>query len=136
MGTDHAGIATQMLVERQIATEGKTRHDLAAMPLLTESGNGKSPAVPFQSKFAAWVPVWTGLGIAYHGRGLRCGCANRVYQTCDDGLIYRGKRLVNWDPELGTAISDLEVKNTRTGHLWHLRYPLADGLKTADGEDT
>jgi valyl-tRNA synthetase len=56
-------------------------------------------------------------------------------QLYDDGLIYRGQRLVNWDPELGTAISDLEVENTEEqGHLWHLRYPLADGLTTADGK--
>ena len=128
-GTDHAGIATQIVVERQLAVQGLSRHDL---------GREK-----FLEKVWEWKEV-SGDTITQQMR--RVGCSadwSREYFTMDDtraeavtavfvklynqGLIYRGKRLVNWDPVLGTAVSDLEVENVETeGSMWHIRYPLAD----------
>ncbi|WP_314309941.1 valine--tRNA ligase [Kingella denitrificans] len=128
-GTDHAGIATQIVVERQLAAQGMSRHDL---------GREK-----FLEKVWEWKEV-SGGTITQQMR--RVGCSadwSREYFTMDDsraeavtavfvklynqGLIYRGKRLVNWDPVLGTAVSDLEVENVETeGSMWHIRYPLAD----------
>ncbi|MDH2291974.1 valine--tRNA ligase [Cobetia sp. 10Alg 146] len=139
VGTDHAGIATQMLVERKVAAEeGKTRHDL-----------GREA---FTDKIWEWKEE-SGGNITRQLR--RMGTSidwSRERFTMDDGfykavqevfvrlhkedLIYRGKRLVNWDPTLHTAISDLEVENRdQQGSFWHFRYPLADGVKTADGKD-
>ncbi|UTV88496.1 valine--tRNA ligase [Cobetia amphilecti] len=139
VGTDHAGIATQMLVERKVAAEeGKTRHDL-----------GREA---FTDKIWEWKEE-SGGNITRQLR--RMGTSidwKRERFTMDDGfykavqevfvrlhkedLIYRGKRLVNWDPTLHTAISDLEVENRdQQGSFWHFRYPLADGVKTADGKD-
>ncbi|MDO4657720.1 valine--tRNA ligase [Kingella sp. (in: b-proteobacteria)] len=128
-GTDHAGIATQIVVERQLAAQGLSRHDL---------GREK-----FLEKVWEWKEV-SGGTITQQMR--RVGCSadwSREYFTMDDtraeavtavfvklyhqDLIYRGKRLVNWDPVLGTAVSDLEVENVETeGSMWHIRYPLAD----------
>ena len=139
VGTDHAGIATQMVVERKVAAEeGKTRHDL-----------GREA---FTDKIWEWKEE-SGGNITRQLR--RMGTSidwKRERFTMDDGfykavqevfvrlhkedLIYRGKRLVNWDPTLHTAISDLEVENRdQQGSFWHFRYPLADGVKTADGKD-
>ena len=129
-GTDHAGIATQIVVERQLAAEGVSRHDL---------GREK-----FLEKVWAWKNI-SGGTITQQMR--RVGCSadwQREYFTMDDvraetvtevfvrlfeqGLIYRGKRLVNWDPVLGTAVSDLEVESVEEdGSMWHIRYPLVDG---------
>ena len=138
MGTDHAGIATQMLVERQLATEGKTRHELGREAFIErvwdwkkESGDTISRQIRRMGSSLDWSRDRFTMDDGYA----------KAVQTAfiklhDDGLIYRGQRLVNWDPQLGTAISDLEVENTEEqGHLWHLRYPLADGLQTADGKD-
>lgn len=128
-GSDHAGIATQIVVERQLATENITRHDL-----------GRDA---FIAKIWDWKK-FSGGTITEQMR--RVGCSvdwSREYFTMDEtraevvsevfvrlfqqGLIYRGKRLVNWDPVLGTAVSDLEVENIEeNGHMWHIRYPLAD----------
>ena len=128
-GTDHAGIATQIVVERQLAAQGLSRHDL---------GREK-----FLEKVWEWKEV-SGGTITQQMR--RVGCSadwTREYFTMDDvraetvtevfvrlyeqGLIYRGKRLVNWDPVLGTAVSDLEVESVEEqGSMWHIRYPLAD----------
>ena len=128
-GTDHAGIATQIVVERQLAAQGVSRHDL---------GREK-----FLEKVWEWKEV-SGGTITQQMR--RVGCSadwTREYFTMDDvraetvtevfvrlyeqGLIYRGKRLVNWDPVLGTAVSDLEVESVEEqGSMWHIRYPLAD----------
>lgn len=128
-GTDHAGIATQIVVERQLATQNVSRHDL---------GREK-----FLEKVWEWKEV-SGGTITQQMR--RVGCSadwTREYFTMDDvraetvtevfvrlfeqGLIYRGKRLVNWDPVLGTAVSDLEVESVEEqGSMWHIRYPLAD----------
>ena len=129
-GTDHAGIATQIVVERQLAAEGVSRHDLGREAFL--------------EKVWAWKNI-SGGTITQQMR--RVGCSadwQREYFTMDEaraqtvtevfvrlfeqGLIYRGKRLVNWDPVLGTAVSDLEVESVEEqGSMWHIRYPLADG---------
>ena len=129
-GTDHAGIATQIVVERQLAAEGVSRHDLGREAFL--------------EKVWAWKNL-SGGTITQQMR--RVGCSadwQREYFTMDEaraqtvtevfvrlfeqGLIYRGKRLVNWDPVLGTAVSDLEVESVEEqGSMWHIRYPLADG---------
>jgi valyl-tRNA synthetase len=130
VGTDHAGIATQIVVENQLKAEGKSRQELG------------------REKFIERVWAWkqaSGSTITNQMRRLGASCdwsrerftmdeglSNAVIETFvrlyEDGLIYRGKRLVNWDPKLGTAVSDLEVENEEaTGKLWEIRYPLADG---------
>ena len=133
-GSDHAGIATQIVVERQLAAENISRHDL---------GRDK-----FLQKIWAWKEE-SGGTITSQIR--RVGCSvdwDKEYFTMDDnlaevvtevfvrlyeqGLIYRGKRLVNWDPVLGTAVSDLEVESVEeNGKMWHIRYPFVDN--PADG---
>lgn len=135
MGTDHAGIATQMLVERQLADENLTRHALGRDKFIDrvwawkeESGGTISKQIRRMGASIDWSRERFTMDDDY---------ANAVQQVFirlfDEGLIYRGKRLVNWDPALGTAISDLEVENNEEqGHLWHFRYPLADGAKTLD----
>ena len=137
MGTDHAGIATQMLVERQLAAEGKTRHDLGRDPFIErvwdwkrESGDTISRQIRRMGSSLDWSRERFTMDDGYSA-----AVQTAFIKLYDDGLIYRGQRLVNWDPELGTAISDLEVENSEEqGHLWHFRYPLADDAKTADGE--
>ena len=133
-GTDHAGIATQIVVERQLAEQNISRHDLGREAFLEKVWQWKEKS---------------GGTITQQMR--RVGCSadwSREYFTMDDtraeivtqvfvklynqGLIYRGKRLVNWDPVLGTAVSDLEVENVETdGSMWHIRYPLADNPNEA-----
>ncbi|MDF7676831.1 valine--tRNA ligase [Neisseriaceae bacterium ESL0693] len=133
-GSDHAGIATQIVVERQLAAENVSRHDLGREAFIAKIWDWKK---------------FSGGTITEQMR--RMGCSvdwSREYFTMDDtragivtevfvrlfeqGLIYRGKRLVNWDPVLGTAVSDLEVENIEeNGHMWHIRYPLADDSDTA-----
>ncbi len=129
-GTDHAGIATQNVVEREIAKDGKTRHDLG------------------REKFVARVWEWKetyGGRILHQLRRLGASCDwSRERFTLDpglsravtrvfvmlyrDGLIYRGRRMINWCPRCETALSDLEVEHKDAhGHLWYIRYPLADG---------
>ena len=128
-GTDHAGIATQIVVERQLAEQGISRHDLGREAFL--------------EKVWQWKQL-SGGTITEQMRRMGCSADwSREYFTMDDtraqvvtevfvrlfeqGLIYRGKRLVNWDPVLGTAVSDLEVESIEEqGSMWHIRYPLAD----------
>ena len=126
-GTDHAGIATQIVVERQLAEQGVSRYDLG------------------RDSFIKKVWEWKNIsGGTITSQMRRVGCSvdwSREYFTMDDtrahvvgevfvrlyeqGLIYRGKRLVNWDPKLGTAVSDLEViSEEEDGHMWHIRYPV------------
>ena len=138
MGTDHAGIATQMLVERQLADENLTRDALGRDKFIDrvwawkeESGGTISKQISRMGASIDWSRERFTMDDGY---------ANAVQQVFirlfDEGLIYRGKRLVNWDPALGTAISDLEVENNEEqGHLWHFRYPLADGAKTLDDKN-
>ncbi|MEE3174733.1 MAG: class I tRNA ligase family protein, partial [Pseudomonadota bacterium] len=112
MGTDHAGIATQMLVERQIAAEGKTRHDLGRDAFIDrvwewkkESGDTISKQIRRMGSSLDWSRDRFTMDDGY-----AAAVQTAFIRLYDDGLIYRGKRLVNWDPELGTAISDLEVE--------------------------
>ena len=134
-GTDHAGIATQMLVERRLIAEGKTRHEVGRDAFVDlvwdwkqESGGNISQQLRRMGSSLDWTRERFTLDEGF-SRAVR----EVFVQLYEDDLIYRGQRLVNWDPELGTAISDLEVDNrTEAGQLWHLRYPLVDA-RTSDG---
>ena len=111
---------------------------MAAMPLSIKSGSGKQNlAVISVNKCAVWVTLLIGLATRFTmDDGLSEAVQEVFVRLYQDDLIYRGKRLVNWDPKLHTAISDLEVENKdKKGHMWHLRYPLANGAKTAEGKD-
>ncbi len=138
-GTDHAGIATQMVVERKIgAEENKTRHDYgrdAFIDKIWEWKEHSGGTIGGQMRRLGNSIDWSRERFTMDD-----GMSNAVQEVFvrlyQDDLIYRGKRLVNWDPKLHTAISDLEVENKdKKGHMWHFRYPLADGVKTADGKD-
>mgnify|MGYP001173000316 FL=1 len=138
MGTDHAGIATQMLVERQLADENLNRHSLGRDKFIDrvwawkeESGGTISQQIRRMGASIDWSRERFTMDEGY------ATAVQQVFiRLFDEGLIYRGKRLVNWDPALGTAISDLEVENNEEqGHLWHFRYPLAAGAQTLDGKD-
>jgi valyl-tRNA synthetase len=129
-GTDHAGIATQMVVERQLNSDDMTRHDLGREAFIEriwqwkhESGGTITRQLRRMGSSVDWsrerFTMDTGLSEAVRETFVR------LYE---EGLIYRGKRLVNWDPILHTAVSDLEViSEEEAGHLWHMRYPLSDG---------
>ena len=129
-GTDHAGIATQMVVERQLAANNETRHSLGRDEFLKrvwkwkeESGGMISQQMRRIGNSVDWSRERFTMDPAYSE-----AVTEHFVRLYDDGLIYRGKRLVNWDPVLLTAISDLEVQSAEeAGKLWHLRYPLADG---------
>ena len=137
VGTDHAGIATQMVVERKLAAEsGQTRHDLGRDAFLDKVWEWK------EESGGTITRQLRRLGASVDWQNERFTMDDGFYKAVqevfvrlyDDKLLYRGKRLVNWDPKLHTAISDLEVENKdENGHLWHFRYPLADGQTTADG---
>ncbi|MDC9581879.1 valine--tRNA ligase [Xenorhabdus sp. PR6a] len=138
-GTDHAGIATQMVVERKIAAEeGKTRHDYGREAFIdkiwqwkAESGGNISNQMRRLGNSVDWERERFTMD-----EGLSKAVKEAFVRLYQEDLIYRGKRLVNWDPKLRTAISDLEVENREVkGSMWHLRYPLADGAKTAEGKD-
>ncbi|MDK1704589.1 valine--tRNA ligase [Serratia rubidaea] len=138
-GTDHAGIATQMVVERKIAAEeGKTRHDYGRDAFIdkiwqwkTESGGTITRQMRRLGNSVDWERERFTMD-----DGLSNAVKEVFVRLYNEDLIYRGKRLVNWDPKLRTAISDLEVENRESkGSMWHLRYPLADGAKTAEGKD-
>ena len=139
VGTDHAGIATQMLVERKVqAEEGKTRHDLGRDKFLEKVWDWKKESggtITRQLRRLGASVDWSRERFTMDD-GFYTAVQEAFVRLYDDGLIYRGKRLVNWDPKLHTAISDLEVISTdEKGHMWHLRYPLAAGATTADGQD-
>ncbi|MDC9590808.1 valine--tRNA ligase [Xenorhabdus sp. XENO-10] len=138
-GTDHAGIATQMVVERKIAAEeGKTRHDYGREAFIdkiwqwkAESGGNISNQMRRLGNSVDWERERFTMD-----EGLSKAVKEAFVRLYQEDLIYRGKRLVNWDPKLRTAISDLEVENREVkGSMWHLRYPLADGAKTAEGKE-
>jgi len=138
-GCDHAGIATQMVVERKIAAEeDKTRHDYGRDAFIDkiwqwkeESGDTISKQMRRLGNSIDW-----GRERFTMDEGMSEAVQEVFVRLFEDDLIYRGKRLVNWDPKFHTAISDLEVENKdKKGHMWHLRYPLADGATTADGEN-
>ena len=136
-GTDHAGIATQMVVERQLNAENITRHDLGREKFMDkvwqwkeQSGN----AIYSQLERIGSSLDWSRERFTMD-EGLSEAVKQVFVQLYDEGLIYRGKRLVNWDPKLHTAVSDLEViSEEENGHMWHMRYPLVNSTM-ADGND-
>ncbi len=137
MGTDHAGISTQLLVEQQLAAKGENKHDLGREGFVDrvwewrdESGGEISEQLRRMGSSLDWSRDRFTLD-----EGFSTAVLEVFVSLYDEGLIYRGKRLVNWDPEMETTISDLEVDNVEEqGHLWHFRYPLCDGQRTVDGK--
>ncbi len=129
-GTDHAGIATQMVVERLLAQEGKTRHDLGREKFIERVWEWKTQSggtITRQLRRLGASVDWSRERFTMD-EGLSRAVREVFVKLYEEGLIYRGKRLVNWDPVLHTAVSDLEViAEEEKGHLWHIRYPLADG---------
>ncbi|MDH5271879.1 MAG: valine--tRNA ligase [Gammaproteobacteria bacterium] len=129
-GTDHAGIATQMVVERQLAADGQTRHDLGREQFVERVWQWKEASggtISRQMRRLGNSVDWSRDRFTMDA-GLSAAVLEVFVRLHEDGLIYRGKRLVNWDPVLHTALSDLEViSEPEAGSLWHLRYPLADG---------
>ncbi|MGB5179038.1 MAG: valine--tRNA ligase [Gammaproteobacteria bacterium] len=129
-GTDHAGIATQMVVERQLNSEALTRHDIGREKFIEriwewkhESGGTITRQLRRMGSSVDW-----GRERFTMDKGLSRAVNETFVKLYEEDLIYRGKRLVNWDPVLHTAVSDLEVvSEEESGHLWHMRYPLADG---------
>ncbi len=129
-GTDHAGIATQMVVERQLEADGRTRHDLGRDAFIEriwewrkESGGNITRQLRRLGSSLDW---------AHERFTMDEGLSNAVKEVFvrlyEEGLIYRGKRLVNWDPKLHTAVSDLEViSEEEAGFMWHMKYPLSNG---------
>ncbi|GAB2792700.1 valine--tRNA ligase [Halomonas shantousis] len=139
VGTDHAGIATQMLVERKLAAEtGQTRHDLGRDAFIDKVWEWKAESgghITRQLRRMGASVDWSRERFTMDD-GFYKAVQEVFVRLFDEGLIYRGKRLVNWDPTLHTAISDLEVENReQQGQFWHFRYPLADGVTTDDGKD-
>ncbi len=135
-GTDHAGIATQMVVERQLAADGVSRHDLGRDKFLEKVWEWKEQSggtITRQIRRLGSSVDWSRERFTMDD-GLSDAVKEAFVRLHKDGLIYRGKRLVNWDTKFHTAISDLEVENhDEKGHLWNLKYPLADGKTTAEG---
>ena len=129
-GTDHAGIATQIVVERQLDAQGISRHDLGREKFLEKvwewkefSGN----TITRQMRRLGTSPDWSRERFTMDA-GLSKIVTETFVRLYNEGLIYRGKRLVNWDPKLMTAVSDLEVvQQEEDGFMWHIRYPLANG---------
>ncbi len=137
-GTDHAGIATQIVVERQLQEEGKTRHDLGRENFIERVWQWKKQSgatITRQMRRLGASCNWQfadteGQKTGYFTMDARMSRAvvEVFVQLHEEGLIYRGKRLVNWDPVLGTAVSDLEVDSEEEdGKIWEIRYPLEDG---------
>ena len=129
-GTDHAGIATQIVVERQLDAQGVSRHDLGREKFLEKVWEWKEYSggtITKQMRRLGTSPDWSRERFTMD-EGLSKTVTETFVRLYNEGLIYRGKRLVNWDPKLGTAVSDLEViSEEEDGSLWHISYPLADG---------
>ena len=139
VGTDHAGIATQMLVERKVAAEeGKSRHDLGREAFIDKVWEWKQESgghITRQLRRMGASVDWSRERFTMDD-GFYKAVQEVFVRLFEEDLIYRGKRLVNWDPTLHTAISDLEVENRdQQGQFWHFRYPLADGVTTDAGLD-
>ena len=139
VGTDHAGIATQMVVERKLAAEGKPgREEMGREKFIEKIWEWKEESggtITQQMRRLGNSVDWDTERFTMD-EGFSSAVQETFIRLHKDGLIYRGKRLVNWDPKLHTAISDLEVENREVkGKMWNLRYPLADGIKTLDGKD-
>ncbi|MDE0225560.1 MAG: valine--tRNA ligase [Gammaproteobacteria bacterium] len=136
MGTDHASIATQMIVERQLEADGISRDAIGREEFVNRvwewrdrSGGEISQQLRRMGSSLDWSRDRFTMDEGF------CTAVNEVFvRLYEDGLIYKRKRLVNWDPVLKTAVSDLEVDNVdEQGHLWHIRYPLLDGVLTSSG---
>ena len=129
-GTDHAGIATQIVVERQLDAQGISRHDLGREKFLEKVWEWKEYSgntITKQMRRMGTSPDWKRERFTMDA-GLNKVVTETFVRLFNEGLIYRGKRLVNWDPKLNTAVSDLEVvQEEEDGFMWHIRYPLADG---------
>ena len=139
VGTDHAGIATQMVVERKLAAEGQPgREELGREKFIEKIWDWKEESggtITKQMRRLGNSVDWKTERFTMDD-GFYKGVQEAFVRLHADGLIYRGKRLVNWDPKLHTAISDLEVENREIkGKMWHLRYPLANGETTDDGKN-
>ena len=130
VGTDHAGIATQMVVERQLEAQGISRHDLGREAFVEKVWEWKEQSggtITRQLRRLGSSLDWSRERFTMDP-GLSEAVQEVFIRLYREGLIYRGQRLVNWDPELHTAISDLEViSEEEQGHLWHFNYPLAGG---------
>jgi valyl-tRNA synthetase len=128
-GTDHAGIATQMVVERQLNAQGISRHDLGRESFLDKVWEWKEQSggtITSQMRRIGASPDWERERFTMD-EGLSKAVTKAFVKLYDDGLAYRGERLVNWDPKLKTAVSDLEVAQIdKKGSLWHFVYPVAD----------
>jgi valyl-tRNA synthetase len=126
-GTDHAGIATQMVVERELAKQGIKRQDLGRHGFLEKVWDWKAQSggtITSQLRRLGATPNWSRERFTMD-EGLSRAVVKVFVQLHREGLIYRDKRLVNWDPKLRTSVSDLEVEQKETkGHLWHFRYPI------------
>jgi len=137
-GSDHAGIATQMVVERQLEAEGKKRTDFTRDEFVKKVWQWKEESggtISDQMRRLGDSPDWDREAFTMDDN-LSKAVQEVFIQLYKDDTIYRGKRLVNWDPKFQSAISDLEVENKEeNGFMWHFRYPLADGEKTLDGKD-
>ena len=135
-GSDHAGIATQMVVERQLNAQGKTRHDLGREAFTAKVWEWKAESggqIMRQLRRLGASLDWTRESFTMDD-ALSRAVRTLFVKLYDDGLIYRGQRLVNWDPVLKTAISDLEVENREeNGFMYHVRYPFVAG-QGLDGE--
>ncbi|KAG4081020.1 hypothetical protein HA402_010191 [Bradysia odoriphaga] len=137
-GTDHAGIATQIVVERQLDAKNVSRHDLGREKFVEkvwqwkeQSGNTITGQVRRLGASSDWPREYFTMD-----ERMSRGVVETFVRLHKQGLIYRGKRLVNWDPKLLTAVSDLEVQSEETdGHMWHIRYPFVDGPQTIVDKD-
>jgi len=137
-GTDHAGIATQIVVERQLDAQKVSRHDLGREKFTEKvwewkekSGNTITSQVRRLGASADWAREYFTMD-----ERMSRGVVETFVQLYRQGLIYRGKRLVNWDPKLLTAVSDLEVQSEEVdGHMWHILYPFVDGPQTITDKD-
>lgn len=133
VGTDHAGIATQKIVENQLAVENKTRHDLGREAFIERVWQWKEESgstITNQMRRLGVAADWSRERFTMDP-GLSAAVRKVFIDWFRAGLIYRGNRLVNWDPALGTAVSDLEVNNVeREGHMWSIRYPVTGSDKS------
>ena len=129
-GTDHAGIATQIVVERQLQDKGLSRHDLGRKNFVAQVWDWKASSgatITNQMRRMGDSVDWSREYFTMDER-LSAVVTETFVRLYDEGLIYRGKRLVSWDPALKSAVSDLEVESEEEdGFLWHIRYPLEDG---------
>ena len=137
-GTDHAGIATQIVVERQLAAQGVNRTDLGREAFTAkvwewkeQSGNIISEQIRRMGSSIDWSREYFTMD-----EKMSKAVVEAFVRLYEDGLIYRGTRLVNWDPVLGTAVSDLEVETVEVdGSMWHINYPFVDGVQTITDKD-